>query len=177
MYNMESVSLPHVLAQCLRGKHLHAINQFPRYSGLDFQDPSWNLIPLKIVKAALAIDWGRAKSMFRLGVMSYITTSAGVGLLCTLDFPHSPQDKGMACWVLPASCLPPSSLHTAGPVWFGLDGGHPHLVLICPDFHLSQLETVCCSSAKSKSQFLPLSPGSSMVRKLVALTLTVQIWE
>lgn len=83
----------------------------------------------------------------------------------------------MACWVLPTSCSPPSILYTAGLVWFRLDGGHPHLVLICPDFHLRQLETVCSSSAKSKSQFLPLSPGSSMVRKPVALTLTVQIWE
>lgn len=27
----------------------------------------------------------------------------------------------------------PSRLHAAGTVWFRLDGGHPHLVLICPE--------------------------------------------
>lgn len=79
-----------------------------------------------------------------------------------------------------ANLLPaPSSLHTAGPVWFRLDSGCPQLVLICPDFHpsvcLERQLAVPLLKAKASFRHSPQAAPGMMVRKLVSLTFTVQI--
>lgn len=120
------VHIPTV-AQCpCRRKHASISMQF--VSSVNFPDLTLRILfgassRSKSSRLPLGIDWEEE------GCAQTCSGAHGVGLSAHRKFPtaHRTRRWQVVC------CQPPSCLHTAGTVWFRLDCGPRHLVLICQE--------------------------------------------